>query len=105
MPIKSFVGGQTTILFTQQEAADLIGVSIRTLRNYLRAGRIPYVKIKRRVLIWDKHLMEYIRGARTTRIYGDVDAPEYSTTTFEDFPPDPIYDDEGNNILDTPGGH
>lgn len=103
--IKTTVGGQTTILYTQKEAADAIGVCERTLRNYLRSGRIPYSKIRNRVLIWDRHLMQYIRGARTTRIYSDVDAPEYDTTTFDDFPPDPIYDDKGNNIFDTPGGH
>lgn len=103
--IKTTVGGQTTILYTQQEAADAIGVSLRTLRNYIRSNRLPFVRIKRRVYIWDKHLMEYIRGARSIRLYETVSAPEYSTTTFEDFPPDPIYDDEGNNIFDTPGGH
>lgn len=103
--IISNIGGQRTVLYTQQEAADLIGVSVRTLRTYLREGRIPYVKIKRRILIWDRHLMQYIRGARTTRTYKDVDAPEYDTTTFDDFPPDPLYDENGNNIFDTPGGH
>lgn len=89
---KSKIGGETTILYTQQEAADAIGVSVRTLRSYLRAGRIPFVKIRRRVYIWDRHLMQYIRGARTTRTYKEVDAPEYSTTTFDDFPPDPFYE-------------
>lgn len=98
MPIKSYVGGQTTILYTQQEAADAIGVSIRTLRSYLKQGRLPYVRIKRRVLIWDKHLMQYIRGARTTRIYSDVDKPGYECESF-DGPPDPLYDDDGNDVF------
>ena len=92
MPYKSTIGRETTILYTQKEAADLIGVCPRTLRNYLRAGRIPYVKIRGRVYIWDQHLKQYIRGARSTRTYKEVDAPEYSTTTFDDFPPDPFYE-------------
>ena len=91
---KSTIGKETTILYTQQEAADAIGVSVRTLRSYLRAGRIPYVTIRRRVYIWDRHLMQYLRGARTTRRYEEVTAPEYDTTAFDDFPPDPWEQEE-----------
>ena len=98
MPYLSKIGGERTVLYTQAEAAREIGVSERTLRNYLRAGRIPYVKIRRRVLIWDRHLVQYIRGARSTRTYEEVAAPDYDTTTFDDFPPDPFYDENGNQI-------
>ena len=85
---KSTIGRETTILYTQQEAADAIGVSVRTLRNYLRAGRIPFVKIKRRVYIWDQNLKQYIRGARSTRRYDKIEPPKFDAPTFEDLPQD-----------------
>lgn len=100
MPYKSTIGRETTILYTQKEAADLIGVCPRTLRNYLRAGRIPYVKIRGHVYIWDQHLKQYIRGARSTRTYEKIEPPQYDALTF-DGPPDPFYDEQGNNIFET----
>lgn len=86
MPYISRIGGETTKLYTQQEAAELIGVSERTLRTYLKDGRIPFVKIRRRVYIWDKNLLQYIRGARTTRTYKNVTPPDFDALTFDNPP-------------------
>lgn len=99
MPYLSKIGGERTVLYTQAEAAREIGVSERTLRNYLRAGRIPYVKIRRRVYIWDRNLVQYIRGARSTRIYETVEPPKFDVLDF-DTPPDPVYDEHGRNIYE-----
>lgn len=100
MPYKSTIGRETTILYTQQEAAREIGVSERTLRSYIARGLIPAVKIRRRVYVWDRHLMQFIRGAKSTRNLEAVPPPEYDTTTFDDLPPDPVFDNHGRNIYE-----
>ena len=87
MPYISKIAGERTVLYTQQEAADLLGVTDRTIRTYLKEGRIPSVKIKKRTYIWDRHLLQYIRGAKTTKKYQTVDQPQYDTLDF-DAPPD-----------------
>lgn len=87
MPTLSKIGGERTVLYTQQEAAALLGVTDRTLRNYILQGRIPAVTIRRRVYIWDQHLKQFIRGAKTTRRYEKIAAPEYDDLDF-DAPPD-----------------
>lgn len=87
MPYKSRIGGETTILLTQREAAEQIGVTDRTMRNYIKRGLIPAVKIKCRVYIWDRHLLQFIRGAKSTRNVQAVEPPQYDDANF-DAPPD-----------------
>ena len=87
MPVISKVGGERTLLLTTEDAARELGVSPRTIRNYCTTGRIPYCTIGRTIYIWDKHLMAFIRGARTTRTYKKISPPKFEA---EDFPPDPI---------------
>lgn len=95
---KSRIGGETTILYTQAEAAREIGVSERTMRSYIKRGLIPAAKIRRRVYIWDRHLMQFIRGAKSTKNMTAVPPPEYDAADF-DGPPDPLYDEDGNDIF------
>lgn len=87
MPILSKIGGERTILLTQQEAAAQIGVCERTMRNYIRRGLIPAVRIRRRVYVWDKNLQSFLRGAKSTRNVSAVDPPRYEALDF-DAPPD-----------------
>ena len=91
MPYISKIGGQRTVLYTQAEAAAQIGVSERTMRSYIKRGLIPAVKIRRRVYVWDQHLLQFIRGAKSTKNITPVPPPTYSTVEF-DGPPDPFYD-------------
>ena len=84
MPTISEIGGERTILLSEKEAAELLGVSDRTIRNYLTKGFIPSVTINRRTYIWDQNLLAFIRGAKTTRRRKGVNPPEYAS-----FPPDP----------------
>lgn len=86
MPTLSNIGGERTVLYNLQEAAALLGVTDRTLRTYLKEGRIPSVKIKNKLFIWDKHLLQYIRGARTTKKFKSVAQPQYDTLDFDDLP-------------------
>ena len=74
------------ILYRLEEAARYIGVSSRTLRQYIKDGRLPAQKIGGIVYIWDQNLSAFVRGAHTTHTRNTVPAP----TFYEDFPPDPF---------------
>ena len=47
-----------------REAAEIIGVSLRTIQNYIRAKQLPARKIGRRTLIEVEELKEFIRADR-----------------------------------------
>ena len=85
------IDGEKTELLSLTEAAKFLGISERTMRTYIREGRIPSCKVKRRIYIWSRNLQQYLRGARTTRTYKDVAPPKFDALTF-DAPPDPFYD-------------
>ncbi len=74
------------ILYRLEEAARYIGVSSRTLRQYIKDQRLPAQKIGGIVYIWDQNLSAFVRGAHTTHTRNTVPAPTFA----EDFPPDPF---------------
>lgn len=76
------------ILYTLQEAADFLGVTERTLRQYIHDQRLPAQKIGNKWFIWERNLSAFVCGARSTKDRHKVAAP-----TFEgaDFPPDPFF--------------
>lgn len=86
MPTTIKIAGERTVLFTQKEAADFLGVTERTMRNYVKSGRIPACTVRRRVYIWDKHLQQFLRGARTTRTYKPVPPPQYDSIEYDNSP-------------------
>ena len=86
MPKTVKIAGERTVLFTQKEAAEFLGVSERTMRNYIKAGRIPACTVRRRVYIWDRHLLQYLRGARTTRTYKPVPLPQFDSLEYDKSP-------------------
>ena len=88
MPIQSRIGGERTVLYRLKEAAAEIGVSERTMRSYIKRGMIPAQKIRGRLYVWDRHLLQFIRGAKSTRSITPVEPPQYDTIDF-DGPPDP----------------
>ncbi len=100
MPTIAVVGRDRLTLYTEAETARMIGVSERTVRSYLRSGRIPYVRIRRKVYIEHNNLLEYLRGARTSRIYQQIAAIEFQT----DFtaPPDVVYGTLGEEFYSLP---
>lgn len=87
MPKRVKISGETTVLLTQKEAADFLGVTERTMRNYIRRGLIPAVTIRRRVYLWDRNLLQFLRGARSTRNTKPVSPVKYECADF-DAPPD-----------------
>ena len=86
MPTTIKIAGERTVLFTQKEAADFLGVSERTMRAYIKAGRIPSCTVRRRVYIWDRHLQQFLRGAKTTRTYKPVTPPRFDDLEYEKSP-------------------
>ena len=79
--------GQLT-LYTRQEAAGLLGVSDRTLRQYIYDERLPAQKIGGRWLVSEINLMAFLSGAKPKQRKNQasgyyarkgqrVDAPEY----------------------------
>ena len=75
------------LLYRLEEAARYLGVSTRTIRQYIHDQRLPAQKIGNRVYIWDGNLSAFVRGAHTTHTRNIVPAPAFT----EDFPPDPFY--------------
>lgn len=75
------------ILYRLEEAAQYLGVSTRTLRQYIHDQRLPAQKIKGAWYIWSANLSAFVRGAHTTHTRNAVPAPTFT----EDFPPDPFY--------------
>ena len=51
--------GEQAIFLRPRQAAEALNISPRTLRNWLRQGRIPYRKIGRVVLIPRKALEDW----------------------------------------------
>lgn len=49
---------------TLQEAADLVGVSTKTLRREIDRGRLPIYRVNRQIRISDEDLMNYLNDCR-----------------------------------------
>jgi excisionase family DNA binding protein len=49
------------LLFSQKEAASILGVSLRTLQNLVFAKHLPIRRIGRRVLVHRKDLQDFAR--------------------------------------------
>lgn len=46
------------------EAAEMIGVSVRTIQNYIRANELPATKVGRRTVIEVRHLRTFLEADR-----------------------------------------
>jgi excisionase family DNA binding protein len=53
-----------------REAVDLVGVSLRTIQNYIRAKQLPARKIGRRTVVELRHLREFLRTDRGSASVG-----------------------------------
>ena len=51
----------TKLLLSRGEAAEVLGVSVRTIDSLIKAGRMLAVRLGRRVLIPVEHLQEFAR--------------------------------------------
>lgn len=75
------------ILYRLEEAAAYLGVSTRTIRQYIHDQRLPAQKIGNRVYIWDGNLSAFVRGAHSRKDRHKVEPPAFT----QDFPPDPFF--------------
>lgn len=50
------------ILFSKQQAADALGVSLRTIDNLIATGQLKVTRIGKRVLISRETLEQFARG-------------------------------------------
>ncbi|MCH8824009.1 MAG: helix-turn-helix domain-containing protein [Planctomycetes bacterium] len=56
MPAKT----KTRTLQTARDVAERFGVSVTTVRRWVRAGRIPYIRVSRRVIRFDLDEIERV---------------------------------------------
>jgi excisionase family DNA binding protein len=54
----------TAVLYTTEEVADMLGLHVRTVRNYVRDGRLPAVRIGKQYRIAAEDVEE-LTGGRT----------------------------------------
>ncbi|MCH8824192.1 MAG: helix-turn-helix domain-containing protein [Planctomycetes bacterium] len=47
-------------LQTAQDVADRFGVSVTTVRRWVRLGRIPYIRVSRRIVRFDLQEIERV---------------------------------------------
>jgi excisionase family DNA binding protein len=58
---------QNEALRTRQQAADFLGISLRTIDSLIASGELPCVPIKRSVRIRPSALEEFIESLETRR--------------------------------------
>lgn len=49
-------------IYTKKEVADILGVSERTVWNYIKAGRLKAVKIGGKWKVSDENLKKFVNG-------------------------------------------
>lgn len=75
------------VLYRLEEAAAYLGVSTRTIRQYIHDERLPAQKIGGKWYIWERNLSAFVRGAHSRKDRHKVEPPAFT----EDFPPDPFF--------------
>ena len=97
--IKHFQGGKLT-LYTREEVAKELGISPRTVWQYIKDERLPAVKIKGKWYVWERNLIAFLTGAKSTHSRNKVAPPKFATIPLvenrkrepeEEAPPDPFY--------------
>lgn len=54
--------------YSANEVADMFQVSLRTIRRYLKAGKLEYKKIGRNTLISEETIKKYMESGNNTNI-------------------------------------
>ncbi len=74
------IGAEIIRLYDLEEAAALLGISTRTLREYSYRGLLPCCRLKRKLYFHDKNISAFLRGAASTRRKSIIAAPKYDMT-------------------------
>ena len=93
--IHTFPSGKLT-LYTREEVAEQLHISPRTVWQYIHDERLPAVKIKGKWYVWERNLIAFLTGAKSTKQKHKVAPPKFATPPFvesrrDDDPPDPFY--------------
>lgn len=56
------VGGETIVLMDKKECAELLGVTARTVWEYVHSGRLPAQLIGGRWWVTEENLISFMRG-------------------------------------------
>lgn len=54
--------------YSANEVAEMFQVSLRTIRRYLKAGKLEYKKFGRNTLISEETIKKYMEGGKNTDI-------------------------------------
>ena len=76
--IHYFPTGKIT-LYTSEEVAQELQISPRTVWQYIHDERLPAVKIKGKWYIWERNLVAFLSGAKSTRQKHKVEPPPFAT--------------------------
>lgn len=74
--VVTFEGGRIK-LYSRQEVAHMLGISERTVWQYIKDERLPAVMIDHKLYVWDKNLVAFLAGAKSTHYKHQVDAPTF----------------------------
>jgi excisionase family DNA binding protein len=58
-----------------EQAAELLGISPWTVRSYLKQGRLPAVRIGRRVLLQEEDLQQFVTASKAQPISRGSEQP------------------------------
>jgi excisionase family DNA binding protein len=53
-------------MLSAEEVADILGLHVRTVRGYMREGRLPAVRIGKQYRIAERDLRDFVSGASST---------------------------------------
>ena len=76
-----FYGGRM-ILYSRHEIAKMLGISERTVWQYIKDERLPAVMIDHRLYVWDKNLVAFLAGAKSTHHKHKVNPQEFHNQNF-----------------------
>jgi excisionase family DNA binding protein len=72
------------ILFSKRQAADALGISLRTIDNLIATRQLKVARIGKRVLIPRKAVEQFARGERTQSVVNQGPPPRTRTAGNED---------------------
>ena len=74
------------VLFTLEEVSKELGISYRTVRRYAAEERFPVCEIGRNKYVWMRHLGQFLKGAKSTKRWKQVEPPKFDTEFYSPAP-------------------
>lgn len=81
------------VLYDRGEVAKMLGVSKRSVWQYIKDGRLPAVMIDHKWLVLERNLVAFVSGARSKYDKRNFEAVQPAVDFYEeDYPIDFLYD-------------